>query len=534
MLGESSCFAMFLISMIIIVHCFGSTEIGNPFLMGNDDTVSSLYQWTKDQVEEPDNRGISIVFNHSIILDLNDDHRLLSDIGMNSAVNNILLIQKPKFVALLEMVHGISNFWNIPWHNEAMQCLSESSANQCPFEKVSQFGAGLECDAEGDLIEVDLSHLNLTGTIHLGSLPQKVRSLDLSFNDLDCLNIEELRGKSLERLNVENNIRCHINTEYFSGKSRNNLILKELQLSSNQIFPWISSFGEKMLKIKRWLLLQSTLNELILDGMSMRTWSELTGDVRDVRMDLSRKNEQNHDQEGLFMTQMLRVFEGVINKEVIPCYRYFVFGTHLPASEWNRLGVGCCRGRVGRWGIKVPNRFNLSGLGLEGHIDLGSLPQNISTMNLSNNNLSSISFHGRGPFGLRTLNIQNNDNLRIDWMQLDVFTPSSALCGLKRFDISSNQLEIKGFDEELSLGAKHAIVKRWLSTTALYGIVVDDKAYVTRNCSIHKELETGRVISIETVLPVLVPVLGRVISMGQNVRQYHEKQTTFCVELASV
>ena len=502
MLEERSCGAMLLISMITIVHRLQSIEIENPFVIDDDDTVSSLYQWAKDQVEEPDNRGISIVFNHNIILKLQDDRRQLSDIGMDFAVNNIFLIQKPKFVALLEMVHGIRNFWNIPWHNEAMQCLSESSANQCRFQKVSQFGAGLECDEKGDLIGVDLSHLNLTGSIHLESLPQTVRSLDLSFNDLDSLNLKELRGKSLERLNVENNIRCHIGTECFGGKSGNNLILKEVQLSSNQIFPWISSFGEKMLKIKRWLSLQNTLNEVIMDGMSMRTWSRLTGDVQ-----IGRKNAQNHDQDDLFMVQMLRVFEGVINKEVIPCYRYFVFGTHLPASVWNRLGSTCCRGR----GTKTPNRFNLSGLGLEGHIDLGSLPENVIKMDLSNNNLSSISFHGRGPFGLRALNVQNNDNLRIDWTQMNIFASSSALCGVKRLDISSNQLTIKGMNGILSLRAKQMIIKGWLSTTALYGILLDDVAFVTRNCSIHKEIEAGRVTSIENV-----PVLGRVISMGQN------------------
>ena len=102
----------------------------------------------------------------------------------------------------------------------------------------------------GNLIGVDLSDLNLIGIINLESLPPTGRSLDLSFNDLDTLNLDGLRGKSVERLNVEHNARCHINTECFTAESEHKLPLKVLQLSTNQIFPWITSFGEKKSRIK--------------------------------------------------------------------------------------------------------------------------------------------------------------------------------------------------------------------------------------------------------------------------------------------
>ena len=154
---------------------------------------------------------------------------------------------------------------------------------------------------------------------------------------------------------------------------------------------------------------QHTLNEVILDGISVRSWSA-----------------PNYFDNKPFQMQMLRVIERVTNKELIPWYHSFVEGARFPMSEWKKFGIKYCRGR-GR-GIAIPHKLNMSGLGLEGHVDLGSLPQSVIKMDLSNNNLSGISFysHGvRGPFGLRSLKIHNNNHLRIDLMHLNM---RSKLC----------------------------------------------------------------------------------------------------------
>ena len=92
--------------------------------------------------------------------------------------------------------------------------ISVLSANRC--QNISQFGRGLVSDQNGNLVDLDLSGLNLIGTIYLRALSQTVRSLDLRFNDLDNLNLSGLRDKSLKKLNVEHNRRCHVNTESFN------------------------------------------------------------------------------------------------------------------------------------------------------------------------------------------------------------------------------------------------------------------------------------------------------------------------------
>ena len=478
--------------MVATLSLSGCTVIDNSFFIGPGDTISSLYHWAREQVEEPDGRGISIVFKQRIILELINDRRTLDDIGMDLQFNDIVLIQKPLFVSLLEMVHDIENKDNIPWHAQAIECLYESSAKQYHFQSVSEFEKGLDFDANGDLIGLDLSHLNLTGTLHLNSLPQTVRSLDLSFNDLDILNLDELRGKSLETLNMEHNIRCHINTEFFPPKREQGVSFNVLQLSSNQIFPWITCFGEKLFRIKRcnWFNEpRTTLKDVIIDGMSMRKWCSLTNDF-------GQRNSWNHYDDEPFQIRMLRVVEGVTNKEVIPWYPHFLGGAQLNAHEWKALGVAYCRGR----GKRIPHKFNMGGLGLKGHIDLGCLPKNVIKMDLSNNNLSSISFAGRGPFSLGSLNIQNNSNLRIDLMQLKMCMTSASCClsGLHRLDISSNQLLIDGLKEAgLSKSAKQIFVKEWLRTTRLHGIILDDVGFITRNCSIQAERRTGRVTAVE-------------------------------------
>ena len=135
-------FLFFFITLGTLPRYTQCTMIQDTFSIGDDDTVSLLYQWAKKQVEDPDNRGISIVFDHNIIIELKDDSRSLNDIGMNSASNDILIIQKPDFVALLEMVHDIKNIGNIPGYKQAKECLSGSSAKQSEWQSVLEYGEG--------------------------------------------------------------------------------------------------------------------------------------------------------------------------------------------------------------------------------------------------------------------------------------------------------------------------------------------------------------------------------------------------------
>ena len=171
---------MWLIFIVAILSLSGCTVIENSFAIVAGDKISSLHHWAGEQVEEPDGRGISIAFKQRILLEIINDRRTLDDIGMDLQFNDIVPIQKPLFVSLLEMVHDVKNKDNIPWHAQAIESLDESSEKQFHFQSVSEFGKGLDFDANGDLLGVDLSHLNLTGTLHLNSSPQTVRSLDLS------------------------------------------------------------------------------------------------------------------------------------------------------------------------------------------------------------------------------------------------------------------------------------------------------------------------------------------------------------------
>lgn len=86
-------------------------------------------------------------------MNLINDHRTIQDIGITVEANVIQIIEKPVFVALLEMVADIDNIENIPWFNQAMECLSDPSNKQSKNEY-------------GYLIGIDLSHLDLTGTVH--------------------------------------------------------------------------------------------------------------------------------------------------------------------------------------------------------------------------------------------------------------------------------------------------------------------------------------------------------------------------------
>ena len=367
------------------------------------------------------------------------------------------MIPRPEFVLLLEMVSDIENKESIPWFECAMQCLYDSSAND--YLIASQLGTGLVCDDIGDLIRIDLSDLSLTGTIHLESLPQTVRSLDLSFNDLDTLNLEALRGKGLRRLSVERNDRLRLNMNVFDSDLGRNLSLRTLQLSFNQIFPEIVDSKLKLYKIQKLMDNHRTLNVMIVDGVSIPRGALI------VRI--------------AFPQGIGNVVKGVTNKERIPWYTYFVRFQHLPRRELPRFGIYSADRRRNRYRGKY--ELDLSGLGLEGHVDLGHLPRNVIKLDLSNNNLSSISFMGEGKYNLGLLNLWNNDNLRIDLSAID---QSSSRCCLFRahwLGLSSNQLT----------HAQPKYVKEWLRASTLDTLTLDDQIF-----SIHSQLREENIKAV--------------------------------------
>ena len=209
------------------------------FFAQSDKTVSSLYNIVRIKCPAIKSTvDISIIFKGHILLNVADDYQTLGSIGMHCELNEIQVIGKSDFVALLETIDDIDNKENIPWFNQAMSCLSDLSTTQC--RTLSSFGRRINYDDAGKLNGIDLSHLNLTGRIHLESLPLTVRSLDLSFNDLYTDNLKGLRRKSLERLNVEHNQRCHINTALWSPQFGYDFPAQILQISGHQIFSWIA------------------------------------------------------------------------------------------------------------------------------------------------------------------------------------------------------------------------------------------------------------------------------------------------------
>ena len=413
-----------------------SIPIDERFWLYPNAKVSALYQSIREKVTAP--YEISIVFADKVILNLVDDDRTVSKIGMNETHHDITIIRKPDYVALLEMVIDIDNVEDIPWLNEIMDILSQPdvSANRC--HHLSQLGHALKCDHNGHLIELDLSHLNLSGSIHLEMMPQTVLSLDLSFNDFDSLDLNELRGTSLEKLNVENNRRCLIDTKCFQSDMYaslgDRLPLRELQLSSYQIVPW----DTKHHGMNNWFYHrdQRTLRVLIVDGVLLSADNPMT-----------------------FRARMLMLVDKVTNKEMIPWYQLWKDEQSIHARKLTHFGI---KYRQNRRGISCAYTINLGGLGLQGHVDLGYLPRNVFNVDLSNNNLSSISCVGDGEYNLRELSLMHNDNLHIDWLQIDASSPFCCLYSLHRLRVSSNQLDLR-----------QEPIWEWLAGSPLKTVVVD-------------------------------------------------------------
>ena len=410
------------------------------FYAYSNDTVNSLYESVAAQCTNIQSvYDISILVNGVIILNPVNDTRTLDDIEVDAESIDIQIIPKPDFAALLEMVSDIRNKQNIPWFHQAMHCLSDPSTSK--YRTLSYF-ARLTCNDNGEVIEVDLSHLNLTGTIHLQSLPQNVRSLDLSFNDLDSPNLNGLRGKSLQRLNVEHNERCSLNMTIFDHETFRSLSLRVLQMSSNQMSRSLTN----------WMCHQRILNLVIVDGV------EISRGISKVLYEA-----------------MLKVVGGITNKWMIPWYGDFFMGFTIDRTGYAALGITvqyanyhssgkCARGNQ--------YRFNMSGLGLKGHIDLGSLSRNVMSLDLSNNKLSSIWFHGDAKYDLRFLDIRGNPKLKIDLAEIDA---SSSTCSVFRaysFAASSNQLK---HGDHLSPETVEKCVEQWLRTSTLFSVVLDQR-----------------------------------------------------------
>ena len=407
-------------------------------------TISDLYGLLNTAINL--DHAISIIFNERVLLNLVNDDRNITTFGISAQSNAIQIIKKPDYVALLEMVSEIKNIGNIPWFNQAMECLSDPSANHC--DTILKSEHVFRYDPDGNLIKIDVSNLKLIGTIRMLSLPQSVRVLDLSFNDLYALNLDELKGKTLKRLNVHHNDRIHISTECFYEKPGYNLPIRVLRLSSNQILPWISNPVEKYKRLKEWFFHrdQRTLNAVVMDGAPI----------------LLRK------QMALKVT-MLKVIENVSNKALIPWFDKFNDDRMVQEHQWPQLGVKYrrCRGP----NSKTAYKFDLSGLGLEGHVDLGQLSPQVIAINLSNNNLSSISLIGHGDYSLKEINLENNKYLRIDLMQIHPLLKLSCLCVMNRLTVSSYQL-----------GMGKMAIMEWLCKSTLNEIVVDKYVMRKRTC----------------------------------------------------
>ena len=416
-------------------------------------TISALYAFLGTAI--PLDHAITIIFNERLLLNLVNDDRNVTTFGISAKSNAIQIIKKPDFVALLEMVSDLGNNRNIPWLTYALHFISNPSV--IPRHTAPLFMRHLHYNGNGNLIGVELSNLDLIGNIHLESLPQTVRSLDLSFNDLNPLNLDALRGKSVERLSVKHNRRCIIDTKYFRSQSERTSTIKELEISSNQIFHQIRAFKLKDMRIKQWLNRRHHLQLLIVDGAQI---------YRDCH-------------KSSFILRMLRVIDGVTNKHVIPWYSPFNLGDLIYADGWECYGVKYNKKRDGH---PARYKFDLSGLGLRGHIDLGSLSRNIVRMDLSNNNLSSISFDGHGdshgPFNLRELNLQNNNNLKMNLSSINMQSKSCSLCQLVHLSISSNQLKMK---EALKGTSAAEFVQQWMSATKLKEVVMNGETFYNRN-----------------------------------------------------
>ena len=428
----------------------------SPLYFSPLDTASSFYDIINKKcprIASP--HGISIVVNGKIILNAVNDHRAICDFGISKEMNDIQIIQKPDIAALLEMISDISNADNIPWFDQAMHRISDMSSNR--WRSVCDLDDRLHCDANGHLIVIDLSHLNLSGTVHLQSLPQSVKTVDLSSNDLLTLNFADLRGKSLERLNVEHNHRFQVNTDrnVQVPESEEHRLWRTLQLSSNQIHPTMTDSRAKRFRIQNWLYRQQNFDELVFNGK------------RIPRTEYAP-----------FYEAMLKVVVGVTNKEVIPWYQSFMDEKTIPFYEWQNYRVVHSTGHQ-RSRFRKRFSFDLSGLGLQGHIDLGSVSRYVMNLDLSNNNLSSISFVGNGSYNLRELNLQHNEHLRIDLGKLG---KSTQLVGhLNRLLISSNQLVASGSATSLS---PEIAVRKWLNRTRLNEVILDEIVMV-RNSVYH-------------------------------------------------
>lgn len=235
-----------------------------PLLVSSTAPLRTLYNQTIDAKclnisNQSAPNGISIIFRDMVLANLRRDFRLISDIGINAKHNEIQVISKPVVVCLLEMILGISNRERIPWFEHAISCVSAPSSNH----NTVCSNSGLSYDSNGTLIGINLSNLGLIGDLNIGSLPHTVRSLDISSNDLNTFQLHGFGGKSLEILRVQNNNKWIIERRLFGE----DIPLKSLYVSSDQIFPWITTLNsKKRRRITRWMNTMPFLERMIVDN----------------------------------------------------------------------------------------------------------------------------------------------------------------------------------------------------------------------------------------------------------------------------
>lgn len=124
---------------------------------------------------------------------------------------------------------------------------------------------------------------------------------------------------------------------------------------------------------------------------------------------------------------LLEMVSGITNKWQIPWYPMATHYLSDPRALQNDPLIWDC--------------FNLSHFGLKGTVNLDAVPQSVIALDLSYNDLHTIKWSGDiGPRHLKSLNIQNNKRLRVDFTQM---------LWLNHFQCSSVQLRMPGVDHTI-------------------------------------------------------------------------------------
>ena len=196
----------------------------------------------------------------------------MNGIGITDKSDEIQIIPKPDFAALLKVISDIRNKENILQFDRASYRTSDASSFKC--HRVSQFGRALDRNANGSLVDMDSSDLDLTGTIRLESVPQRAHSMNISFKDFETLDHDGL-GSKLDKLNVE--WREDVNSKRHAPRFGQYFSIKLLRISCNLLIIdsslewWVLSSMKIVMKLQKY-----SHNALNLD--THEDWWESTYD----------------------------------------------------------------------------------------------------------------------------------------------------------------------------------------------------------------------------------------------------------------